>query len=113
MSGFRSLRQDAIREALVQASIKVLRWDLLRVIYATRPDFVRVRAIRAAFGELVGSEKDLLRELAYLQECGLVRLSDLPFLDTKAELTSDGIDFFEYTSKCRPGIDRPPRGRDA
>jgi len=52
---------------------------------------------------------DLRRELAYLQERGLIEIKHLEGAPWTAELTRAGVDVVEYTIAVEPGIARPKK----
>ncbi len=52
---------------------------------------------------------DLRRELDYLEERGLLKLTRLEGAPWTAELTRHGVDVVEYTVACDPGIARPKK----
>lgn len=87
------------------------RWRILRILDAGRPTSVTEHLVLMALNDakLELTHKELRRELDYLEDRKLVRLSDKDSSQWLAELTHYGVDLVEYTIPCLPGIARPPK----
>lgn len=101
MSGFPDLRK-----ALIQSA----RWYILVALNLARPDPVPEALVLCALDDssLKLTEHELRRELDYLADRGLIDLTRGDAVWT-ASLTAAGVDLVEYTTECRPGINRPPK----
>ncbi|MDR2261566.1 MAG: hypothetical protein LBE06_11705 [Azoarcus sp.] len=88
-----------------------MRWNILNVLNKNRPHLMSevflLDIIRAIFPGATLVE--LRRELDYLEERNLVKLSKKPTGQWFAELSRYGIDIAEYTVECHPGIARPEK----
>jgi hypothetical protein len=85
------------------------RWRILRILDAGRPLPVSESTILLALNDakLALTQQELRRELDYLDDRKLLRLSDQDSFIWSAELTHYGVDVVEYTIACLPGIARP------
>lgn len=86
-----------------------LRWLVLITLNAARPIGANEHLILTTVQgvPLPVTQHELRRELDYLEERGLVKLSNQQTGVWFGELTRDGIDVVEYTVDCDPGIARP------
>lgn len=97
---------------LEKAKREELRWRILRVLDAGRPEPVPETIILRALSDaaLSATPSELRRELDYLENRKMV---DIHGRGTSpvwtAELTHLGVDLVEYTVPCNPGIARPPK----
>lgn len=87
------------------------RWRILRCLDAGRPLPVSETIIYRVLGDinLQITPHGVRRELDYLEERELIRVSDKETPTWSAELTRTGIDVVEYTVPCDPGIARPKK----
>lgn len=88
-----------------------LRWLILSVLDAARPLGANEQLMLRAINDvpLHVTTRELRRELDYLEECSLVRITGQDGPLWSAELTRSGIDLVEYTCECEPGIARPKK----
>lgn len=88
-----------------------LRWLILSTLNAARPiganEYLILSVVRDVIPDVTG--RDLRRELDYLEERRLARITAKESPTWMADLTRDGIDVVEYTVECEPGIARPPK----
>lgn len=88
------------------------RWRILRVLDIGRPNPVAETLIWRHLTsdlKLPMTPHGVRRELDYLEERGLVKISGRDTPIWLSELTRDGIDVVEHTVECDPGIARPPK----
>lgn len=87
------------------------RWLILATLNAARPIGANEHLILQTIADvpLPVSHRELRREMAYLEERGLVKISNHQTGIWFAELTRDGIDVVEYTVECDPGVARPAK----
>ncbi len=89
-----------------------IRWHLLTIANVSRPEGVYTEAmlpvIQAVY--IDATEKEVRRELEYLEERGLVKIKADPLGRWFVELQRHGIDLVEYTVEIEPGIARPRIG---
>lgn len=87
------------------------RWRILQVLNAGRPlpvsEAITFRALQDA--SLPVTPHALRRELDYLEERLLVKITGRNSPTWCAELTRLGVDVVEYTVDCHPGIARPQK----
>ena len=90
-----------------------IRWRLLVGLDAGRPYPVNERILYRLLHDvaLPITMNELRRELDYLRERGLIKVSGEEDGDWTAELTRHGVDVVEYTVPVEPGISRPPKNR--
>lgn len=88
-----------------------LRWQVLVTVNASRPMELNEQLMLSVINDvpLRITPLELRRELDYLEERGLVKLSGRNGPVWSAELTRDGVDVVEYTVECDPGIARPKK----
>jgi hypothetical protein len=96
---------------LEKAQREEVRWRILRVLDAGRPLSIPESLILRTLQEvsLPVTAHGLRRELTYLQERALVKVSGRDSPTWTAELTRYGVDLVEYTIDCLPGIARPAK----
>jgi len=94
-----------------QAKIRreAIRWHLLVTANVSRPHGIYTEAmlpvIQAVYSD--ATERELKRELDYLDERELVKVKRDPTDRWFVELTRHGVDIVEYTVDVEPGIARP------
>ena len=101
---------------LGQRNREEARWRMLRVVDSGRPVPVSEQVILQVLDNLhlEYSLKQLRRELTYLRDLGLVKLSGEDSDFWFVELTAMGVDVVEYNAKSPAGIARPRKyWRDA
>lgn len=86
-----------------------LRWLALITLNAARPvganEHLMLSIVHGV--PLHVTQRELRLEMDYLEERGLVKISNRHAGVWFGELTRDGIDVVEYTVDCDPGIARP------
>jgi Fe2+ or Zn2+ uptake regulation protein len=88
------------------------RWRILRALDAGRPQPVADTILFRCLHDIALpiTPNQVRRELAYLEERGLVHVIGRGTSPTwLAELTRDGVDVVEYTVPCDAGIARPAK----
>ena len=88
---------------------ETLRWRILQTLDVGRPYAVAEDILLATVAgqDLPATPTDVRREIDYLEERNLVKVSGRDSLYWSTELTRVGIDLVEYTVDCEPGIARP------
>lgn len=96
---------------LERAAREEARWRILRALDAGRPIAVAETIILRTLQDiqLPITPHGLRRELAYLEDRGLVEVGGRDGPVWTAELTRYGVDVVEYTVACDPGIARPKK----
>jgi hypothetical protein len=91
--------------------IEVLRWRILQTLNVGRPYMVSEDLLMSTVcgDDMPVSPQGLRRELDYLEDRKLVKLTGRDTACWSAELTHYGVDVVEYTIECLPGIVRPPK----
>lgn len=86
-----------------------LRWILLLALNAARPMGTSEAVIKAAVEPVIldVTQHEIRNELDYLEERGLISVSDRDTQIWHAKINRYGIDVVEYTLPCDPGIKRP------
>lgn len=86
-----------------------MRWLILVTLNAARPIGANENLVLQAINDvpLHITQRDLRRELDYLEERGLVHLTQRDGPVWFAKLTRDGVDVAEYNVPVEPGIARP------
>jgi len=88
-----------------------IRWRVLKVLDAGRPgnmpETMILRAVQDA--ALAATPSTLRRELGYLEDRMLVKITGRDSMIWVAELSRTGVDVVEYTIDCQAGIARPPK----
>lgn len=88
-----------------------IRWIVLDALNHGRPYEVAEPLILSAIQgvPIQCTALDLRREIAYLEQRGLVEIKRLEGAPWTAELTRAGIDVAEYAIPVEPGIARPKK----
>lgn len=88
-----------------------LRWVLLLALNHSRPfgaqEVVLLGTAQGVYPDATALE--IRRELGYLEDRRLVKVTRAPSGPWHAELIRHGIDIAEYTIDCEPGIARPAK----
>lgn len=94
---------------LDRARIRDLRWRILKVLDAGRPQRVGERLILSVLcdADLQVTPRELRRELDYLRDHQLVELEGERSPDWKAALTGQGVDVVGYDAEAPAGVARP------
>jgi len=101
-----------IETGLERADREECRWRILRVLDAGRPRCVADTLIWRALADIDMplTLEGIRRELKYLEGKKLVNLRRRRGDEVwQATLTSDGVDYVDFTSDDLPGISRPPK----
>jgi len=100
---------DSMIAEMARARREELRWVILRALNAAHPmgttETVVMSAIAPLFADVTTAE--LRREIAYLEERGLIEIGEKRRPIWQAKINRHGIDIVEYTVDCQPGIARP------
>ncbi len=87
-----------------------MRGKILEILHLGQPFGLNEPVIQAAmndiFNEMV-TEIEVRKEMDYLEERGLITIGGRHRPDWFAKLTRDGVDVFERTVPCDPGIQLP------
>lgn len=96
---------------LEKAARETLRWLIITALNAGRPIGASETLILSAAQPVMRetTQRDIRRELEYLEDRGLVELDGKHTGAWHAKLTHHGIDVAEYTVPCHPGIARPEK----
>lgn len=96
---------------LDQIQREEVRWRILKVLDAGRPQPVAETLVLRTLDDikLPVTPSSLRRELDYLEERGLIRITGREGPTWLAELTRQGVDVVEYTVPLEPGIARPKK----
>lgn len=88
-----------------------MRWVLLLALNNARPVFAHESILLLTLQDIYPdtTERELRRELDYLNERDLVEIEKSPDNIWRSRLTRHGIDMAEYTIDCEPGIARPAK----
>lgn len=88
-----------------------LRWLILLTLNNARPMGAQEGPILSVAQSVYvdATALELRRELDYLDDRELVKVSKSPSGPWHAELTRHGVDVAEYTVDCEPGIARPAK----
>lgn len=96
---------------LEKARREELRWMILRALYAAQPigttEIIVMKAMEPVVPDVTLIE--IRRELDYLAERDLVKVTAADTPVWFAKINRRGIDIVEYTVDCHPGIARPKR----
>lgn len=96
----------------VKARRESMRWYILLTLNNSRPvdplEHLVLTTIQGIFTD--ATQLEVRRELDYLLDRRLVTIDKRPDGVWICGLTHWGVDLVEYTSDCRGGIARPPRG---
>jgi hypothetical protein len=97
---------------MAQAERETARWLILLSLHVSSPNACGESLLRR-FLSLEGiafGEKELRRELDYLEARGLITLQRGDHVAVwMADIARSGVDLVEYAVPCDPGIARPPR----
>lgn len=95
-----------------RARREAIRWHLIKTADVCRPQGIYVEAMLPVIQSVYGdaTERELRRELDYLEERALVKIQRDGMDRWFVELTRHGIDLAEYTVEVQPGIARPQHG---
>lgn len=87
------------------------RWRILRVLDVGRPLPVAEGMIWRVLADihLPITPEGVRRELAYLEDKGLIEIQGRDENNWMGELTGSGVDVVEYALPAPVGISRPPR----
>lgn len=88
-----------------------LRWTLLLALNNGRPIGVAEALLLSVTQSLYpdSTPHEVRRELSYLEDRKLVKITKAPSGPWRGDLTHFGVDIAEYTIDCLPGIARPPK----
>lgn len=88
-----------------------MRWNVLNMLYKAHPYSTGEQFIGDVMRDIYpdSTPTEIRRELDYLGDRGLVKLTKTPGGQWFAELNRYGVDIVEYTIDCDPGIARPPK----
>lgn len=86
-----------------------MRWHLLKAIDIARPQGIYTEPLLAIMRSVYpdATHQEVRRNLDYLEERVLVRITKDPTDRWAVDLTRTGIDFVEYEIDAQPGIARP------
>jgi Fe2+ or Zn2+ uptake regulation protein len=88
-----------------------MRWLILQALYAAQPVGTSELIIKNAIEQVIldATMLEVRRELDYLEERGLVSVTNRNTTTWFAKLNNHGVDIVEYTIDCLPGIARPKK----
>lgn len=88
-----------------------MRWNLLNMLYKAHPYSTGEQFTGDVMRDIYpdSTPPEIRRELDYLADRGLIKLTKSPAGQWFAELNRYGVDIVEYTIECDPGIARPPK----
>ena len=94
-----------------QARREDARWKMLRIVDAGRPVGVNEGVIARVLADESShfTRDDLRRELAYLEQLGLIEVGGQEEAEWFVKTTARGVDVVEYTAPAPAGIARPSR----
>ena len=96
-------------ETMRRARRETLRWLLLVTLNVTRPETASITLVKpvlmATYSDITDAE--IKRELCYLEDRELVRITRDPLGNWDSRITRHGVDIVEYTIPVEPGIIRP------
>ena len=97
--------------AILKARREAMRWHLLSAINVSRPVGIYTEALLPIILSVYpdATHQEVRRELDYLEDRELVKITKSPSGPWYAELTRFGVDIAEYTINCEPGIARPAK----
>lgn len=95
--------------AALKARREAIRWHLLSAVDLSRPVGIYTEALLPIVQSvyLDATHQEIRRELDYLEEREMVRITRDPLERWFVDLTRTGIEFVEYTIDAQPGIARP------
>ena len=90
---------------------ETLRWRILQTLDVGRPYPVSedVLTTTVSGDDMPITQRELRRELDYLEDRKLLSIKGKDTAIWSAELTHYGVDVVEYTVECFPGIARPKK----
>lgn len=92
-----------------RARREAIRWHLLQIANVSRPQGIYTEAmlpiIQLVYAD--ATNREIRRELDYLEERRLVNIKKDPLDRWFVELARYGVDIVEYTVDVEPGIARP------
>lgn len=99
-----------IKPDMDKARRETNRWLILQCLDCSRPIGAGEALLISALQDTVDiTQRELRRELDYLEERELVEVKGRGGPQWQAKLTRIGIDLVEYTIDCEPGIARPQK----
>jgi hypothetical protein len=86
-----------------------MRGKILQALYLGQPFGLHESTIQAAMSDIFqnATEMEVRKEMDYLEERGLIAIGERHRPAWFAKLTRDGVDVFENTVPCDPGIRLP------
>jgi hypothetical protein len=86
-----------------------MRGKILQALYLGQPFGLNETVIQAVMNDIftVATEMEVRKEMDYLEKRGLIEIGDRHRPTWFAKLTRDGVDVFERTVSCDPGIRLP------
>lgn len=95
--------------AMLKIRREAMRWHLLSAVNLSRPYGAYTEALLPIVQSVYpnATHQEVRRELDYLEEREMVRITKDPMDRWMVDLTRTGIDFVEYTIDAQPGIARP------
>lgn len=99
-----------IKPDMEKARRETNRWLILQCLECARPVGAGESLLLTALADTVDiTQKELRRELDYLQERELLETTGRDSHQWHAKLTRHGVDVVEYTVPIEPGIARPQK----
>ena len=94
---------------LIKARREAMRWHLLKIADVSRPSGINTAAMLPVIQTVYpdATEREVRKELDYLEERELVKIAKDPLDNWYVELRRYGVDLVEYAVECDPGISRP------
>ena len=95
--------------AVLKARREAIRWHLLSAVDLSRPVGIYTEALLPIVQSVYpdATHQEIRRELDYLEEREMVRITRDPLERWFVDLTRAGIEFVEYTIDAQLGIARP------
>ena len=99
-----SFKPDVLR-----ARREAIRWHLLSAVDVSRPVGIYTEALLSIIQSVYpdATHQEIRRNLDYLEEREMCKISKDPMDRWFVDLTRTGIEFVEYTIDAQPGIARP------
>lgn len=96
-------------EFVLKIRREAMRWHLLSAINLARPQGMYTEGLLPIIQSVYpdSTHHEIRRELDYLEERELVKITRDPLDRWMVELTRWGVDVVEYTVECDPGVARP------
>jgi DNA-binding transcriptional ArsR family regulator len=99
-----------IKPDMDKARRETNRWLILQCLECARPLGAGESLLLSALSDTIDiTQRELRRELDYLQERELLELTGRDSHQWHARLNRHGVDVVEYTVPCEPGIARPQK----